>query len=249
MDKSNIISYSEPKSIASEAYRALRTNLEFSLVNGEMKTVLITSSHVSEGKSSTASNLATVFAMQGKKTVLLDADMRRGTQHKKFDVQNTNGLSNYLAGKDIAENKFVKQTEIANLSLITCGPVPPNPAELISLDRMKQLIEDLKAKFDIVVIDGAPVLPVTDSVILSSIVDKVVVVASYGETLKDELKAVKATLDNAGASIAGVVFNKVTMPGKRYGRYNKYGRGYYSSYYYADDEAKTTTKKKTAKKK
>ena len=245
MLKDEIISYGKPKSIAAEAYRALRTNLEFSM-NGEgAKTVLITSSHVSEGKSSIAANLAAVFAMQNKKTVLIDADMRRGIQYKRFEVQNNNGLSNYLANVNVKEKEFMKKTEIPNLSLITSGPVPPNPSELLSLPRMKEMLEGLKEDFDMIIIDGAPVLPVTDSVILSSIVDKVIVVTSCGETHNDELKAVKATLDNAGASIAGVVLNKVEMKGKGYGKYSKYSSGYYGAYYGSDDSDASDNKKKS----
>lgn len=235
MVKADIISYTKPKSIAAEAYRALRTNLEFSLANGNLKTILITSSHTSEGKSSTASNLATVFAMQNKKTVLIDADMRRGLQHKNFNVSNKNGLSNYLANINIKENEFIKKTSINNLSLITCGAVPPNPAELISSDNMKKLLKELNEKFDIIIIDGAPVLPVTDSVILSSLVDKVVLVASCNETHKEELKTVKETLDNIGANIAGVVLNKVDIEQRGYSKYGKYGKGYYGGYYSSDE--------------
>ena len=243
MANNEIISYSQPKSIASEAYRTLRTNIEFSLANGDLKTILITSSHVSEGKSSTAANLATVFAMQDKNVVLIDADMRRGVQHKKFNLSNSNGLSNYLANMNFNEKDFVKKTDIPNLYLINCGHVPPNPAELISSVRMKELLEGLKKDFDIIIIDGVPVLPVTDSVILSSIVDKVVIVTCHGETQKDELKSVKTALDNAGASIAGVILNKVEFEGKGYGKYGKYGNGYYGGYYSNDSDSDTKKKK------
>ena len=239
MLKEDVISYGKPKSIAAEAYRALRTNLEFSMSGEGAKTILITSSHVSEGKSSVASNLAAVFAMQNKKTLLIDADMRRGVQYKKFEVKNNNGLSNYLANMNIDKNEFIKKTEIPNLFVITCGPVPPNPAELLSLPNMKELIDGAKENFDVIIIDGAPVLPVTDSVILAAMVDRVVIVTSAGETRNDELKAVKATLDNAGANIAGVVLNKVDMKGNLYGKYSKYSRyggGYYASYYANDNE-------------
>jgi len=244
MTNNGIISYSQPKSIASEAYRTLRTNLEFSIANGDLKTILITSSHVSEGKSSTAANLATVFAMQDKSVVLIDADMRRGVQHKKFNVPNTNGLSNYLANMNFNEKEFIKKTDIPKLFLINCGHVPPNPAELISSVRMKQLLEILKKEFDIIIIDGVPVLPVTDSVILSSIVDRVVIVTCHGETHKDELKSVKTALDNAGANIAGVILNKVEFKGKGYSKYSKYSNGYYGGYY-SNDEEKNKSKKHT----
>ena len=167
--------------------------------------------------------------MQNKKTVLIDGDMRRGVQHKRFEVNNNNGLSSYLA--NISDDKdFIKKTDIKNLFIITSGPVPPNPAELVSTSRMKGLLEMLKEIFDIIIIDGAPVLPVTDSVILSAIVDRVVVVASYGETRKDELKTTHLALKNAGAKIAGVVLNKVSFKGKGYSKYSKYGGGYYGSY-------------------
>ena len=241
MLKEELISYSKPKSISAEAYRALRTNLEFSMSGEGARSILITSSHVSEGKSSVAANLATVFAMQNKKTVLVDADMRRGVQAKRFEIQNNNGLSNYLANMIVKEKEFVKRTEIPNLYVITSGPVPPNPAELLSSSRMKEMLDGLKEDFDVIVVDGAPVLPVTDSVILSAIVDRVVVVASYGETHKEELKSVKAALENAGANIAGVVLNKVDAKGKgyhRYSKYGKYGNGYYASYYGNEKESK-----------
>lgn len=237
MLKEDIISYGKPKSISAEAYRALRTNLEFSMSGEGAKTVLITSSHVSEGKSSVASNLAAVFAMQDKKTILVDCDMRRGIQYKKFELSNQNGLSNYLANINVKEKDFIKKTEIPNLFVITSGPVPPNPAELLSSARMKEMIQNLKEDYDAVVLDGAPVLPVTDSVILAAIADRTVIVVSSGETHNDELKSVKATLDNAGANIAGVVLNKAELQGKGYSKYHKYGKGYYGSYYaYGTDE-------------
>lgn len=234
MLRDDLISYSKPKSVAAEAYRALRTNLEFSMSGKNAKTILVTSAHVGEGKSSVCANLGAVFAMQNKRTLLIDADMRRGVQHKNFGLQNNNGLSNYLANINIDPNDFIKKTDIPNLFVITAGPVPPNPAELLSLDIMKELIKGVKESYDVVLIDGAPVLPVTDSVILSPLIDRVVLVVSSGETRNDELKAIKATLDNAGANIAGVVLNKVDLKSKlygKYGKYGKYGNGYYYSYY------------------
>ncbi len=243
MLKDAIVSFGKPKSIAAEAYRTLRTNLEFSMSNDGAKSILITSSHVSEGKSSVASNLATVFAMQNKRTILVDADMRRGVQHKRFDLTNMNGLSNYLANINIDQDKLIKTTEIPNLYVITSGPVPPNPSELISLNRMKDLMSALKDEFDIVIFDGAPALPVTDSIIISSFVDRVVIVASSGETHKDELKSVKLALDNAGARVVGVVLNKVDIEDNFYGKYSKYGKGYYGGYYSSDDDSKKKKKR------
>ena len=253
MLRENIVSFNKPKSIAAEAFRALRTNLEFSMSGENAKIVLITSSHVSEGKSSIAANLATVFAMQNKKTILIDADMRRGVQHKNFGLTNKNGLSNYLANMNIDENELVKKTEIENLFVVTCGAVPPNPAELLSLPTMKSFFDTLRKVFDIVIIDGAPVLTVTDSVILSALVDKVVIVTSAGETHKDELKATKTALDGAGAKIAGVVLNKVeTNNAFGYSKYSRYGGKYYGAYYGNEDHSDsskrhTSNNKKSSK--
>ena len=197
----------------------------------DSKVILITSSHVGEGKSSISSNLATVFAMQNKRTVLVDADMRRGVQYKNFGISNKSGLSTYLA--NIADEKdLIKKTDIKDLFVITSGPVPPNPAELLSTEKMGILINMLKELFEVIIIDGAPVLPVTDSVILSGLVDRVILVTSYGETHKEELKSAYAIVKNTGAKIAGVVLNKVDSKSNRYSKYGKYG-GYYGSYTYA----------------
>ena len=236
MGLDNIISYSKPKSVVSESYRALRTNLEFSLSADSSKIVLVTSSHVGEGKSSISANLATVFAMQGKKTVLIDADMRRGIQHKNFNLTNKVGLSNFLANQEVEEEKLIKKTEIQKLYVITCGVVPPNPSELLSLPKMDELLEELRNEFDIIIIDGAPILPVTDSVILSSKVDRVIIVAASKETHKDELKQVKFSLENAGAKIAGVVLNKLNVKIGKYSNYKSGYYGYYYSGYYGNDE-------------
>ncbi len=233
MIDNQIIAYSDPKSVAAESYRALRTNLEFSMSSGKHKVILITSSHVSEGKSSISANLATVFAMNNKKTILIDADMRRGLQSKNFGLHNKNGLSGYLADLKVDYKSLVKKTDIEKLSLINCGAVPPNPAELLSTDKMVELMNKLREEYDVIIIDGAPVLPVTDSVILSKLADKVIVVVSSGETHKEELKSVKSILENAGASVAGVVLNIVDMHSKGY------GKGYYGSYtYYSRKEDK-----------
>ncbi|MBR6253330.1 MAG: CpsD/CapB family tyrosine-protein kinase [Clostridia bacterium] len=237
--KNNVISFLNPKSIVSESFRALRTNLEFSMSQDNKKVILFTSSHVSEGKSSCAANLAAVFAMQGKKTLLIDADMRRGVQHKNFGVEKQNGLSNFLSNVGFKTQGFFKPTDISNLVVITCGTTPPNPAELLSSHRFKKLLEDYKSFYDIIIIDGAPVLPVTDSVIVAPLVDKIVIVAAYGETHKDELKLVKTTLENSGGDIAGLVLNKVdsrTSGYSKYGKYRKYNSNYYA--YYSNEEKK-----------
>ena len=229
----DVIAFKDPKSVAAESYRALRTNLEFSMSSNHLNTVLVTSSHVSEGKSSVCSNLGTLFAMQDKKVIIVDADMRRGTQHEKFGLSNKDGLSSFLANLNTSFEKIIKKTEVPNLFVITSGPIPPNPSELISSQNMKDLLQVLKESFDFVIIDGAPVLPVTDSVILSAICDKVVLVVSSEETHKDELKSAKKLLVAAGANIAGVVLNKVDFKQKNY-KYNKHG--YYNSYYNSSDD-------------
>ena len=127
MLREDLITYSKPKSVAAEAYRALRTNLEFSMSGKNAKTILVTSSHVSEGKSSVSANLAAVFAMQNKRTLLIDADMRRGVQHKNFGLSNNNGLSNYLANININADDFIKKTDIPNGTIFMEHPITKLP--------------------------------------------------------------------------------------------------------------------------
>ena len=222
--KSELICYDSEKTEISKAFKTLRTNLQFLSVNNEKqnKVILVTSSMPSEGKSYIASNMAISFAEIGKKVVLIDADMNTGRLDKLFNLPNNLGLSNYLSGLDANGvetneflNKFVKETAIKNLNLITSGTVPPNSSELLATDKMENLIKDLKVFYDIVIIDGTSCLTTTDSLILARLVGSTVIVANYRKTKKDDILKTKRDIQNVGGKITGVVLNKVKFKKKR----------------------------------
>ena len=224
-----LISYKNPKSTVSEAFRTLRTNIQFMNSKKDLKTILITSTVPGEGKSLVAANLAITFAQAGKKVALIDADMRKGRLHKIFSVDNEVGLSNYLFNVSIDNKKIDSifeylQPTIDNLNLITCGDFPPNPSELLSSEYTEQMIEKLKEKFDIIIFDSTPSILVTDAMILARLVDTTLIIAASNKTKKDDLVKVKRNLESVGASIAGVVLNKVQMNSKEYSKSYYYGR-------------------------
>lgn len=220
-----------PDSSAAEAFRTLRTNIQFSMSSDDSNVILVTSSFQGEGKSWNSANIASVFAAQGKRTLIIDADMRRGVQEKKFGVSNSNGLSNYLANVNFDEKKFIKETEIENLYIVTRGNVPPNPSELLDSNRMDTLISMAREKFDVVIIDAPPVLVVADALILASKADRVILVAAMNETNKNFVLESKNALEKANARLSGVILNKAKVDKRSYYKYG-YGR------YYAESSAK-----------
>ncbi len=227
--KKELIVQKDPKSPASEVFRTLRTNIQFMSTAKKLQTILITSTLPGEGKSYVASNLAVTFAQARKKVILIDADMRKGRLYSIFEVSPRPGLSNYLSGIDREEGeepdiaKYIQPTEISNLLLIPAGNIPPNPSELLISPQMNNLLEELKEVCDIIIIDGTPCELVTDSVILSRIVDSTVVVTASKETKKDSLARVITNIQNVGGKLAGVVVNKIPISTKKYGEKYYYG--------------------------
>ena len=229
--KKEIITFKEPKSPISEVFRTLRTNIQFMNTKRGLKSLLVTSTSPSEGKSWVSANLAVTFAQAGKKVILVDCDMRKGRQHNLFGTSPRPGLSNYLSG--ISDNgeesgeelaKYIRSTEVENLYLIPAGNVPPNPSELIASEKMVKLLKELEDICDIIILDGTPSLIVTDAVILSRIVDSTLIVTAQNKTKLDDLNKVKRDIDNVGGKIAGVVINKVEVNSKQYqDRYYYYG--------------------------
>ena len=216
----------KPKAAASESIRTLRTNLQFSEVDSELQSLLVTSTIPSEGKSFISANLAVSFAQAGKNVLLVDCDLRKGRQHKIFKSSSKKGLSNLLL-KDIKDfPEYVSKTKIENLYVIPRGVFPPNPSELLSSKKMASLVETLKKHFDIIILDGAPCNGLSDSLILSSLVDKVLLVASVNYTPKTELKNTKKSLENVGANVAGCVANNINAKKDTYGGYYSYHYGY-----------------------
>lgn len=233
--KKELIVQRELKSPVSEVFRTLRTNIQFMSTNKKLKTLLITSTFPGEGKSWVASNLAVTFAQAGNKVILIDADMRKGRQYTIFRASPRPGLSNYLSGLDIDEDqeldvsRYLQKTGVDNLLLMTAGNIPPNPSELLVSSQMEKLLEDLKEATDIIIIDGTPCELVTDSIILSRIVDSTVIVTAYKETKKDSLDRIIKNIQQVGGHIAGVVVNKMPISVKKYNE----------NYYYASTKGST----------
>ena len=214
--KNELITFVSPKTQISEVFRTLRTNIQFMNVDEGLKSLLITSTVPGEGKSWVASNLAVTFAQAGKRVLLVDADMRKGRQHEIFEVNNNNGLSNYLimTTKNDSLNSigdYIQTTLIDNLYIMTAGMTPPNPSELLTSQKMIDLIKYLEQIFDIVIFDGTPSTIVTDAIILSKFVDSTLIVSAHKETKIDDLNQVKRNITNVGGRIAGVVVNKMPV--------------------------------------
>lgn len=219
--KDELIVKNRPKSTISEDIRTIRTNLEFSSVDDNLKTVMITSSTPGEGKSFISSNLAVAFAQNDKKVLLIDCDMRLGRSHKIFEISNKRGLSNLIAkfNDDSGYEEYIQKTDIANLYVLPRGTVPPNPSELLASSKFEKILSDLKRVFEYIILDAVPVNGLSDSLILSKIVDKTLIVSSYGYTDINDLENTKKALENVGAKIAGVVINKTPKSRSKYGSY------------------------------
>ncbi|MEO3722410.1 CpsD/CapB family tyrosine-protein kinase [Lacticaseibacillus paracasei] len=200
-----LVTFAEPKHVVSEQFRTVRTNIEFAgAALDKCQVVMFTSSAMSEGKSTVSANVAVTWAQAGKKVLLIDADLRRPTVQATFRKLNLDGVTTVLTGKTTAE-QVVEDTYVNNLSVITSGPVPPNPSELLNSKRMGQLIDWSRENFDIIVLDAPPVLAVSDVQVLVPKTDGVVVVANMGKTLKGDLRRTVEVLKLANAKILGSV--------------------------------------------
>jgi len=217
-----------PKSAVAEGFRTLRTNLQFLSADRPLRTLVISSSAPSEGKSTVAVNLAISMAQMDQRVILVDCDLRRPTLHRTFGLNSSPGLCNFLAGKAKLE-EILRESSIPDLRLITAGPVPPMPAELLGSHRMKELLATLAEQADTVIIDTPPSIAVTDATLLSVISDGVILVVSCGKTTRDQAKTALLTLEKAGVTPLGVVMNMVDRR-RGYGYYYYYYRKYYSHY-------------------
>lgn len=217
-----LITESNPKSPISEGYRMLRTNIEFSTIDQKLQVIMLTSSKPNEGKSTTSANMAVAFAQANKRVLLIDADLRKPTQHHIFGKSNRTGLTTALfKQKDIHE--VIQQSDTENLSLIHAGPTPPNPSELLSSKQMAALIATTREMFDVIIIDTPPILSVTDAQIVATQSDGVVLVVDSGKVKKDVALKAKASLSHVNAKLIGVVLNNINR---------KHSDAY--SYYYED---------------
>lgn len=215
------IAQHEPKSHVTEAYRTLKTNIQYAAVDRPVRSLLITSAGPGEGKSLTAANLAVVMAQGGKKTLLVDCDLRKPMQHRLFGQRNVKGLTTLLVhGGDLVS--VTNNLMVPQLSLVTSGPIPPNPAELLGSQAMQPLLEELKSGYDSVIIDAPPLIAVTDAAILAPLVDGVLLVIDAGRNRVDMVQEAKAILQNASARIIGCVLNGVRRKAKDYHYYYYY---------------------------
>lgn len=204
--RNRLIAKTAPKSPITEQYRTIRTNIQFSAVDTPIRSLMVTSAGPSEGKSTTASNLAVVFAQQGKKVLIVDADLRRPTLHFTFGFTNTIGLTNVLT-RQIHINESIRTTGVENLYFMPSGPIPPNPAELLGSATMDQLISDLYEMFDLVIFDVPPVLAVADAQVLGNQVDATILVVSSGLTEREGAIKAKEILGQTKSKLLGAVLN------------------------------------------
>ncbi|QDP41465.1 CpsD/CapB family tyrosine-protein kinase [Radiobacillus deserti] len=201
-----LITKINPRSPISEQYRTIRTNLQFASVDSELKTLMVTSSGPSEGKSSTVANLAIVFAQAGKKVLLVDADLRKPTLHYTFRLDNRKGLSSVLVGEtDLIQSTI--PSDVTNLELLSCGPIPPNPSELLGSKAMGNMIEEASQLYDLIIFDTPPVLAVTDAQILADQCDGALLVVRSKQTEYDAAQKAQDLLKPAKAKLLGAVLN------------------------------------------
>ena len=223
-----MITVTDPTSVDTEQFNTIRTNIKFSNVDKDYKTLMVTSSNMSEGKSTVSANIATTFAKQGLHTLLVDSDLRRPTINATFGIDNPQGLSNYLSERSFDVNSIIYKTSVKNLYVMPSGPIPPNPSELIGSKRMAELIKKLSEQLDLVIFDAPPVLSVTDAQIVSTNVDGTILVVRANKTEKAAVKEAVRLIKQVGGHIIGTILNDVEVKGS----------GYYGYYGYSKDSKK-----------
>ncbi|WP_333595766.1 CpsD/CapB family tyrosine-protein kinase [Anaerospora hongkongensis] len=221
MAQRKLIVHEDPKSPISEAYRTLRTNLQFAKINSELRTIMFTSSGPAEGKSTTIANVAVALAQSGRSIILVDCDLRKPVQHRIFGKRNK-GVTNILVDDSPAVT-FLQETEIDNLRILPSGPIPPNPSELLSSSKMVELFTELKELADIVLIDAPPTIAVTDAAVMAAKVDGIVLVIDSTSVRPEMAQKAKDLLIKANGHILGVILNRVEIEEEHAYYYYYYG--------------------------
>ena len=228
----DLIIIRNPKSLFAESIRSVRTNLAFASIDKDVKIIMNTSPEAGDGKSFITSNLAIAYAQEGKKVLLIDADLRRGKQHEIYEVMNvtSGGYSNLVLNyKDnIDLTKYIVPTHDKNVDLLATGPTPPNPVELLASENNEKLLNKLKKKYDLIIMDCAPIIGLSDSLIIATLADIRLITVSAKKTKMENLERVKKLFDQNNLKIDGVIFNKAQVQGNSYYSY------YYSDEYYGD---------------
>ena len=220
-----LITHEDPKSPVAEAYRSLRTSIMYSSSGEPIKSILVSSPGPGEGKTTTIANLAITYANLGKKTLLIDTDLRRPVQHRVFNIKRDPGITHYLSGTVDDFNSLIQETEIKNLFVVSAGVIPPNPSELLGSERMRTLVAKLENEWDMVLFDSPPLVAVTDATMVSKEIDRIIMVVKSGGTDKGAFNRTLLALQNVEAPLGGVVMNAVTSK-------NSYGSYYYYYQYY-----------------
>jgi capsular exopolysaccharide synthesis family protein len=232
----------QPRSPVAEAFRSLRTNIQFASVDRELHTLLITSPSPSDGKSTVVANLGAALAQSGRKVAVVEADLRRPVVHKKLGLPNLQGMSALFVQPKISLNGALQETGIQNLCALTSGDIPPNPAELLGSEKMSEILRQVGTQVDIIVMDTPPVMAVTDATVLSTRVDGVLLVVKPGTTKLAAARQAVEQLQRVGANVLGVVLNEIDLGHSRYGYYRY--KGYYAYQdYYGQDGRKSSRKK------
>lgn len=207
-NRPNLIVHDDPKAVGSEAFRTLRTNLQFTSPDKELKSILLTSAGPGEGKSTVSANLAVAWSQSGKKVCLVGCDLRKPVLHEMFQIKNVPGLSGFLSGSVPLEETIIS-SRVPALDVIPGGPVPPNPAELLQSKTMLSAIKQLEEKYDMVILDGTPVIAVTDAAVIANQVDGIVLVVGSNQVPKEMALQAKTLLEQAQARLLGVILNKI----------------------------------------
>ncbi len=203
----SLVTVTKPNSVVAEQFRTIRTNIQFSMIDRDLKSLIFTSSGPGEGKSTTSANIAVVFATQGKRVLLVDADMRKPSVNKTFKLSNHEGLTTLLTEKEVVLGDVVHETNTENLFILTSGPIPPNPSELLDSKKMNRVIEILEETFDLVIFDMPPIVSVTDAQIMASKTDGTVFVIRNGIATKETVLKAKQLLEIVNANVVGTIFN------------------------------------------
>ena len=231
-----LITYEDPKSPVSESYRSLRTNISYASADKKIVSLLVSSPQPGEGKSTTTANLAIAFAQLRKRTLLIDADLRKPVQHNVFEQSRGPGLSEYLVGQVDDFNSIIHSTKVENLSIVTAGGLPPNPSELLGSSRMSALVDKLEGEWDMVLFDSPPIVAVTDASMISAEIDAIAMVVKAGQTDRAAVERALDTISNVKAPLIGAILNGAN-PETLAGKYSYY-YSYYNYYYHSDDSEK-----------
>lgn len=220
-ERPGLIVASRPTSVISEQFRTIRTNIQFSMIDEKLKSLIITSAGPGSGKSIISANLAATFSSQDKRVLLVDADLRKPTVHKTFRLRNNDGLTTLLTDRNTQIDDIIYRTHVDGLYVLTSGVIPPNPAELLGSKRMDELMKELENIFDLIVYDMPPVIAVTDAQIMASKTDGTIFVLPKGLATKEEVMKSKELLEMVNANVLGAIFNRVEKSSDNY--YYYYG--------------------------